>query len=187
MKSAASILLVFWSLSLQAQGFIKPDSSFLWAMDSVLRDFPNNLRGITGDTILLEGETDHFSSTVWLPGAEQCQVTRYHSGEDTTASWQATMFHTEDYEKAAARYHALYKQLSKCFTHLKDGSIVWLEGQWSPPTPDLVFSVSTLKLSTRSYWYKKMEIELELLYQLGDWEIHINVASKEKDSENWIR
>src|SRR5579863_2645926 len=58
---------------------------FVDAIDAVLGDLPNNLRQVTGELLLAEGETDNYVSLVVVPGAMNCIVTRYHSVEDTTA------------------------------------------------------------------------------------------------------
>jgi hypothetical protein len=156
-------------------------------MNSILLDFPNNLHNISGDTLLLEGETDHFSSSVLLPGAIQCQITRYHSHEDTTASWEATMFRSESFQKAAGTYHTLYKQLIRCFALLSDGSLARLNGEWHEPDGNLPFTVSTLKLSTVQWKYRKMEVELELRSEWTGWVVSIYVVSKEKDDVDHMK
>src|ERR1700729_88150 len=75
--------------------------SFVDAIDSGLGDLPNNLRQVTGELLLAEGEADSYVSLVAVPGARNCIVTRYHSVEDTTASWQAKMFTGGDFGAAA--------------------------------------------------------------------------------------
>lgn len=74
--------------------------AFPSAIDSVLRDFPYNLRHITGEEVLAQGEFENYASLVVVPEAQSCVVTRYHSADDTTASWQAKMFSSERISKA---------------------------------------------------------------------------------------
>ncbi len=56
---------------------------FVDAIDAVLGDLPNNLRYVTGELLLAEGEVDSYASLIAVPDAEHCVVTRYHSVEDT--------------------------------------------------------------------------------------------------------
>jgi hypothetical protein len=153
------------------------------AIGTVLRDFPNNLRNITGDLILAQGEIDNYASTVLLPGAESCIVTRYHSVVDSTASWQAKMFSSDDFAKAAHAYHELYRQLKTCFLLLPDSSIIYLRGVWQPAKEEVSFTTSTLQLATGDIRYKEVKVELELVYLLADWTVNINIISKKPDDE----
>ncbi len=111
-----------------------PESSdkeiFSMAIEAVLHDFPSNLRHITGELVLAEGEIENYACTVELPGAEHCVITRYHSASDTTASWQAKMYTSDDFGKASAKYHALYNRLQSCYLLLADSSMVYLKGEW---------------------------------------------------------
>src|SRR5690606_33740334 len=85
--------------------------SFNSAIETVLYDLPNNLRGVSGELRFVMAGMENYSSLVNLPGAEECIVMRYHSSEDTTASWQALFSREDDFKKASARYKALYRQL----------------------------------------------------------------------------
>jgi hypothetical protein len=186
MKATATLILaLLGSVLSMAQTEGKTDSAFIQGVDSVLIDFPKNLRNITGDSLISQGEVDHFFSRVVLPGSESCTISRYHSKEDTTASWQARMFHGEDFARASAAYHNLYRVLKKCYVHLDDGSMVYLKGEWEPANEDKTFSTCTLTLSTPLWRYRKVKVEIEILYQISDWVVNLNVFSKENDDRDW--
>lgn len=159
------------------------DSSFPSVIGAVLKDFPNNLRNISGELVLAEGEFENYASIVALPGAESCLITRYHSIRDTTASWQAKMYSSDDFEKAAHQYHELYKKLQTCYLLLVDSSMLFLHGAWQPAKEEAAFTTSTLRLVTDDGRYKEMEVELELVYLLADWTVNINIVSKKPDDE----
>jgi hypothetical protein len=151
------------------------NANFSAAIESVLHDFPSNLRHITGDLVLAEGEIENYSCTVELPGAEHCVITRYHSVSDTTASWQAKMYSNEDFEKASREYHNLYNKLRSCYLLLADSSMVFLKGEWEPAREEIPFATSTLRLSTGGDRYGELQVQLELLYQASDWVVNINI------------
>ena len=157
--------------------------SFPAAIDAVLGDFPFNLRHITGELVLAQGEFENYASMVEVPDAENCIVTRYHSAEDTTASWQAKMFRSDDYGPAARKYEELFRKLRTCYVRLVDGSIINLDGVWEPARDGASFTTSTLRLVTGDWRYKEVKVELELVYQLADWAVNINIVSKKRDDE----
>ncbi|HMI62787.1 MAG TPA: hypothetical protein VK518_17845, partial [Puia sp.] len=139
--------------------------SFPAAINAVLKDFPYNLRNITGELVLAQGEFENYASIVELPGAENCIVTRFHSADDTTASWQAKMLSSDDFDQAAKAYHELFRKLQGCYLQLVDGSVVYLRGDWEPAKEGASFTTSTLRLMTGDWRYKDVKVELELVYQ----------------------
>jgi hypothetical protein len=155
--------------------------SFPAVIDIVLRDFPNNLRNITGELTMAQGEIDNYASIVALPGAEDCTITRYHSIRDTTASWQAKMYSSDDFGKASRLYRELYQKLAACQIQLVDGSIVYLKGKWEPVKDGASFTTSVFRLDTVDWHYSEVRVELELVYLLADWGVHINIVSKKDD------
>ena len=163
---------------------LKPDpAAFPTVIDGVLRDFPNNLRNITGDLILAQGETETYASALALPDAKGCQITRYHSTHDTTVSWQAAMLTTDDFAHADQAYRALYQKLQQCYIQLVDGTVVYLKGSWEPAKDGAPFTTSTLKLSVDDQRYRELRVELELVYQLAEWGININIYNKRDKDE----
>jgi hypothetical protein len=156
---------------------------FVDAIDAVLGDLPNNLRYITGELLLAEGGTDSYASLVAVPDAEKCIVTRYHSVEDTTASWQAQMFSGGDFGVASRKYQQLYQQLKTCYVRLPDSSIFYLEGAWEPAREEIAFTTSTLRLKTADQRFRDVMVQLELVYQLADWAVNINIVTKKPDDE----
>ena len=158
------------------------EESFSKVMEAVVHDFPYNYRNISGELVLEQAEIESYASLVQLPGASECTITRYHSLEDSTASWQAKMFHSEDFKEVSQQYKELYKQLKGCYLRLIDGSMVYLNAEWEAPTEEKPFVMSTLRLATGDSRYKEMKIDLEMVYQFPEWTININVSGKKKDS-----
>jgi hypothetical protein len=157
--------------------------SFGQVIDLVLRDFPNNLRNITGDLVLAQGEVENYVSMVALPESENCTITRYHSKVDTTVSWQARMLVTDDFGKADRSYKELYRKLQQCYIQLMDGTIVYLKGTWEPAKEEAAFTTSTLRLGVDDWRYREVKVELTLVYELAQWGVSINIYSKKPDDE----
>ncbi len=145
--------------------------------------FPANLRHITGELLLALGEFENYASMIELPGAEGCIVTRYHSAQDSTVSWQAKMLSSDEYGKAEAQYRTLYQQLQNCPVNLIDDSVAYLSGVWEPSKEESSFTTSSFRLHTSDPRYDEVKVELELVYQLADWAVHINIFTKKRDDE----
>ena len=149
----------------------------------VLTDFPFNLRHITGELVLAQGEFENYASIVQLQEARHCTITRYHSVDDTTVSWQAKMNRYDEFAAASREYHELYKKLEHCYLRLVDGSIIYLQGVWEPAKEEAAFTTSTLRLTTGDWRYKEVKVELELVYLLTEWEVNVNILTKKRDDE----
>jgi hypothetical protein len=157
--------------------------TFPGVIDAVLRDFPNNLRNITGELVLAQGEFENYASVLALPESQHCIITRWHSTQDTTVSWQAAMLTTDNFGKADRTYRELYQKLQQCYIQLADGTIVYLKGTWEPAKEGASFTTSTLRVAVDDQRYKDVRVELELVYQLAEWGVNINIFSKKPDDE----
>jgi len=155
--------------------------SFHAVIDSVLRDFPNNLRNITGDLVLAQGEFENYASTVELPGAESCIITRWHSTEDTTAAWQARMYKGQDFTEASRLYRESFRRLNGCYLKLVDGSKFFLAGDWEPAKEEAPFTTSTFRVQTGDERYQEVKVEVELVFLVTDWAVNVNIVSKKRD------
>jgi hypothetical protein len=184
MKFALTLMTLFLIfISSRAQPVGPKPAAFPGAIEAVLHDFPANLQHITGELLLAQGETDCYISMITPPGAESCTITRYHSIRDSTASWQAKMYSGDDFEKASRAYHELYRQLESCYLLLPDSSMIFLKGEWEPAREEISFTTSTLRLNTGDDRYREVQVDLELLYQTGNWVVNINILSKRPDDE----
>ncbi len=187
MKSNIGILLLVCLVtkSFSQNVFTARNTSFSKAFEQILLDYPNNFQNISGDLVLSQGEYEHYASRIALPGAKQCIVGKYHSIEDTTASWQATMPAFESFEEAAKQYRQLFRQLKTAPVTLVDGSKLYLVGDIAEIDESLDFSVSTLYFPTADLRYRHFKIELELLYSMHEWVIHLNMVRRKPDDQRW--
>lgn len=187
MKKLTNLLLAAMVMSMAAQAQFKtsnqPSSGFVRAVETILGDYPYNYRHITGELVEATGDWHQYASTVTLPGAEFCRIGVYHSELDTTASWQAQVFRSENFRPAADAYKRLFRQLKQCRLRMVDGTVYYLDGDYEAPTEDNDFFTSALKILTADERYREFHIELELLYKMDEWVVNVNMVSKKKDSE----
>lgn len=187
MKRTTTMLLLLiaaWPATAQLKLFEKKESpSFHKAVQLIIGDFPYNFKHITGHLVNKQGNVEQYASLITLPDAESCLIGRYHSVLDTTDSWQGLMLTTEEFNVAAKKYKWLYQQLKTCKLKTTDGSLFYMNGHYEAPTEEMDFVTSTLIIETADIRFREFKIELELLYELDKWIIHINMASKKNDSE----
>lgn len=176
---AAALLLCTQS---SAQSFFAVgNTSFSRAFETVLMDYPNNFHNISGELLISQGEYEHYASTVTLPGALSCVVGRYHSIDDSTASWQAIMFRSEEYSVAEEEYRKLFRQLKSSPITVVDGSKYYLQGDLQPALESMDFNITTLVFGTADRRFKDFKVELELLNDFEGWVININMVKRKPD------
>jgi hypothetical protein len=180
MKTALTVVLVALGICCGAQTRVLPITE---AIDTILRDFPCNLRHITGELVLAQGEFENYASMVQLADAGDCIITRWHSTGDTTVSWQAQVYTGDDFDAAEKRYHQLFRQLHQCYMRMPDSTLSWLSGDWEAPKEGVAFTTSTLQLKTGDWRYREVQVQVELVYDLADWAVRVNIISKKPDDE----
>jgi hypothetical protein len=180
MKTTLTLFLVTQAFCGGAQTRVLPITE---AIDTILRDFPSNLRHITGELVLAQGEFENYASMVQLADAEDCIITRWHSTRDTTVSWQAQLYAGDDFVMAEQRYHQLFRQLHQCYMRMPDSTLTWLSGDWEAPKEGVSFTTSTLQLKTGDWRYREVQVQVELVYNLAEWTVRVNIASKRPDDE----
>ena len=176
-------MLAMQPLFAQIKLFEKPSPEFSKAIETILHDFPHNYKNIEGELLEADLEYEHYASRVNIPGAEYCVIGRYHSVRDTSASWQALMYRSEEFEAAAKEYRLLFKKLKGSQIGMVDGSKLYLNGDLDQPHEEMDFIVSTLVFKTMDRRYRDFKVELEMLYKMNEWVININIITRQKDSE----
>jgi hypothetical protein len=189
LSCACIALMLFVNVSAQSlftkasSGFSKAPTGFAKALQTILLDYPNNFHGINGELLISQGEYEHYASTVTIPGAESCVIGRYHSYADTTASFQAVLYRTDNFEEASKQYRSLFKQLKSSPITLIDGSKYYLNGEMGKLDESLDFTVSTMVFPHADRRYYDFKVELELLYQMHEWVINLNMGKRKKDDQ----
>ncbi|KIC91771.1 hypothetical protein [Flavihumibacter sp. ZG627] len=178
------LMMVFYVLSF-SQPAIRPLSrhnppGFDEAIQAVIFDFSTNFRNIQGPLVNDEAEYEKYASLVELPGAEQSVITRFHSVEDTTASWQAVMLTTEEYDEAAALYKKICQRMKATKLSLPDGSQVQFRSDYQPPSTENKFTSSFYYLPHAEGEYMDLRVQVELIVLLGEYKVLVNVHPTSK-------
>ncbi len=130
-------------------------------------------------------DVDIFYSTQSVPGASQAFIYRFHSVEDSTASWQAVMYSGETYKDAAKVYKNTFRQITKSRLNFGNGKTGHFEGTYTEPTEDLRFTSSILYTREESGPYKHFIANIDMVNNFGTWEVRLSLNRKRDDREKY--
>ena len=179
-----ALLLISHFSQAQLINKILPTSPFSETLARLVENYQTNYGNIQGPALTPDEDRDIFESTLRLPGASQCVIYRFHSVEDTTASWQAILYTGEDFKEASKIYKTTYRHLKQ--TKFKDGLTQnSLEGDISSPTESIRFTTSLLRPAVRSGIYKNFIAEIEMINTMDGWIVQLNLHSRKDDDERY--
>jgi hypothetical protein len=184
MKKLLLALLIFPALVASAQPRIslkKTPNTLKPAVEKVARDYYQNFNNIKGDTISETESTIQFTSKVAPPDALSTSITKYIDPYSYT--WEATMFQSEDYEEAVAKYKEYYKQLNGCTLTFYDKTSFKLNGPYDTPDEGRAFASSILQLDGVNHDLQLFKVEISLNYSLPDWTVQVLVYEKLADDK----
>ena len=161
-----------------------PDS-FTDSLERIVEDFRYNFYPIQGRQLVSEGMVDIYQSNRGIPGAAHCTIQRYHSEEDTTASWQAVMYDGESFDEALKVYKKTFKHIKKAKIKSAERSQYSFSGNLEVPTESVRFTVTPLRLNTTDPEYKYFYAVVEINNNYDGWVVHLNLHSRKDDQEKY--
>lgn len=184
MKQFFIFLLTLSSMAVSAQPkFLMHKSvpSIKPVIEKVARDYYQNFNNIKGDTINESSGTIEFKSRVAPQDALSTSITKY---VDTFSyTWQTTMFESEDYPSAVAKYKEYFKQLNGCTLTFYDKSSYKLNGEYDMPDENRSFASSILELKGENPDLQLFKVEIALNYSLPVWTVRIMMYEKLADNK----
>jgi len=188
MKKITTLFICIISLLFtQAQIYKSTQSStsFNDSLTEIVINFKNGFKLIQGKELAPETGMEVYQSIITLPGTLHCDISRYHSKFDTTASWQGVMYEGDNYEDAVKIYKKTFSLINKSRIKWFDKSIVSFKGQLEKPNENISFSISILQLNVTDAQYKNFVAEIELTSSYSGWEVHLNLHSKKDDTSKY--
>lgn len=176
--------LFFPAFCINAQPKLAPQTSapsIKSVVEKVARDYYQNFNNIKGDTINQTGSTIEFKSKVAPVGATETSITKYI--DPYSYSWQTTMFQSEDYPTAVAKYKEYYHQLNGATLTFYDKTSYKLSGQYDTPDESRSFASSILELDGTNHDLQLFKVEVALNYTMPNWTVKVIVYEKVSDSE----
>lgn len=181
-KITLALLFLVTGLISEAQFYksFTPSPAFTDSLNTVVTDFKNNFNNIQGAPINLLEDADIFKANNSIPGAIESFIIRYHSTDDTSASFQAVLYDGDDFKEAEKIYKNLFRMLNK--TRLKmEAFSTGFEGKLKNPDESASFTISQLKATSPSATYINFMAEVEMINELYNWKVRLNLHNKKPD------
>lgn len=177
------ILMSMTSLNAQFKAILS-SNSFNDSLSRIINDARHNYFSIQGVSLSNETDRDSYQSVITLPGSLKCMIYRYHSIEDTLASWHALMYKGENFEEAAKIYKNTFRSVKKSSLLVNNKKVVF-KGEMDEPDSILRFTVSTLKTSIQDIVYNNFIAETEMINTYDGWEVHLNLQRRKDDKNRY--
>ena len=161
-----------------------PAPAFAASLEKIVSSFSNNYYSIQGNLIRSQADVDTYETPTALPGAEKSFIYRFHSTEDTTASWQGIMYSGESYKDAAKIYKNLFNLVHKTSLNVYNSTLKF-KGEMEKPTEALRFNESSLKAVSIHPVYTRFFAEIEMVNLNQEWVVHLNLHNKKDDKDKY--
>lgn len=184
MKQLIAVVIIFTTISLSAQpklSIFKNSSSVKFDIEKVVGDYYDNFNNIKGDTLVQSVSTIEFYSKVIPKDALDATITNYKTSK--TYSWQSTMFTSEEFKDAVAKYKQYYRQLNGATFTFSDKTSYRLSGDYDAPDESRAFASSTLEPGSYDRNLKNFKIEVGLNFAFPEWTVRIMVYEKIADED----
>lgn len=181
---AAAVFLLASAGQAQFYKKIMPGNNISSAVASITENFQNNYYRIQGEELTPDEGREIYRSTVAVPGASQAVIYRFHSKEDTTASFQAILYEGESFKEAARIYKQTFRQVKG--TKFNGGAEkLSFDGNMEEPTESMRFTSSRLRPGVTGGTYKNFMAEVEILNSVEGWKVQLNLHSRKDDEARY--
>lgn len=179
-------LAIFFSQVSSAQLFNKvlPSNGFSSAVSKVIENYPNNYIAIQGENLPSDEDREIFRSIIIPPGANQCVIYRFHSKEDSTASWQCILYEGETFAEAAKIYKNITRQMKQLTFKMGETKNSFV-GELVEPNESLRFTTSILRPEIKSPAYRNFMAEIEMINSFTGWTVQLNLHSRKDDNARY--
>jgi hypothetical protein len=184
-KALISIFVVFTVITGHSQiKLLNNNPEFRQSLDKIMADYCNQFRNLKGDPIVDNPESSEFTSTVTLPGSEECTIIQMRNTKHETRAFQALMLSTDSYDAAEKKYKQLYAQLYNTSIRLDNGGTHYVvKGEMDKPNEDKDIFSTLFDITPNNNFSKNVHIELSMSYEMLEWKIRIAVYDKVDDED----
>jgi hypothetical protein len=162
---------------------IAPPAGFTDSLQKIVLDFRLDYHNIQDSLIESGGESETYSSKVKLPGSTDCQILRFHSVEDSSAAFEATLFEGQNYDDAVKSYKNIIRMLKRSRMQWVDKSMFQFLGTETEPDPGLSFTITTLTLDLEDPRYKNFYAQVELVSNMLNWKVDVSFSKKPSETQ----
>ena len=181
--SMRSILMAI-PLMLSASSLFSQDDVFSnktnQALEKVIRDYPNRFHNIKGEMISQQANTAEYRSTIVVPGASSCTVSKQNISSSDIYSWSCTALNTKDFTIARGKFKEIYEQIENTIIKVDGQKPFILSGQYHTPTEMRNRNTIPFELLPAVGEMKSLRIELSLEKDLASWKVKLHVFDGDK-------
>lgn len=146
-------------------------------LQKIVRAYPSNFYNIQGGQLSRDGNSSAFASRVCFTGAVNCEIRKYASARDKSASWTCLLFESEEFSEAAKVYRNTCSNIRKTTVDIGGGQSLGFSGSTSAPDENLRFTGTNLKAACKSAAYLNLVAAVELVNNFAGWEVRLNLYS----------
>lgn len=174
-----SLILTLCVFQLNAQDTKKNQTftDFANTIRKVVLAYRNNFSAIQGNPVSQDGNSNSFTSKVCITGAVSCEIRRYASVKDKSASWTCLLFEGDEFSEAAKVYRNTCTELKKTAIDIGGGQSLSFGGRISNPDENLRFTGTTLKAECKNTAFTNLIGGVELVNNYAGWEVRLNLYS----------
>ncbi len=185
-KTTLCISILLLNLLCHAQIILQngQHKQFADSLNKIVLDFKNNFSTIKGKQLNTEPEAIVFVSKICLPAAKNCTVKKYTSTEDKTASWQALLYSSDNFDETIKMYKKFFAQIKAVNINGVDKIGTSFFGKLEKMDENVRFFTSTLRLKTDNVYFKNLAVAIELTNNYAGWDIYVNIYSKKIDVDD---
>lgn len=150
-------------------------------IEKVSRDLYLSFNNIKGDTLRYSSNIVAFESKIIPAGAKDCFILKHPY--PNSYSWQATMYESENFSEAVAKYKSYYRQLLGSSITFHDNTNYKLIGEYDTPDEGRTFASTVMVLDEPGVHVMAFKIEIGLNYSFPKWGVSILIYEKMADED----
>ena len=182
MKSITILVIAFILASAcYSQGVFTNDVNS--ALQKVIQDYPNHFANLKGSQVPGTPLNDQYHSTVSVPGAVKCMLTRYKAEKKEIYTWKCIMLEAQSFATAKGKYTDLYNQIRNTIVKMEGEKPFILNGKYETPSDDRKFTSVIFELLPATGSMQKLKVDLTLEQEMDRWIISLAVYDVEHRKE----
>jgi hypothetical protein len=150
------------------------------ALEKVIRDYPNRFRNIKGDVVSQHANTIEYKSTITVPGATSCSISKSSVASSDAYGWTCTAFTTRDFVSARGKFKEIYEQIENTIIKIDGQKPFILSGQYRTPTETRDRNSISFDLLPAVGDMKSLRIELTVEKDVSIWKVKLRVFDGDK-------
>ena len=159
------------------------DNQTIAALQKVIGDYPHRFENIRGRVLDQRSQTTDFQSTVEIPGAIHCTVSKYKSPEKDLYSWTCLLYSNNSFNNSKNEFKSLYNQIANSIIKLQGEKAFILNGSYNDPDERQNINSVMFQLLPAPGEMQKLKIELQLFRKQSDWDIRLMVYEQDTAAE----